>query len=41
MSAQRTNPNETGRAAARAVYFTLPVSFFIVRRVVEHGAWKS
>ena len=27
--------------AASAVHFQLPVSFFIVKQVVEHGQWKS
>lgn len=34
-------PITVGIAAARAVYFILPVSFFIVRSVVEQGQWKS
>ena len=37
---QSRKPSKIGIAAARSVYFTLPVSFLMVRRVVEQGAWK-
>ena len=34
---QKTTPNTVGNSAERSVHFILPVSFFIVIRVVEHG----
>ena len=34
---QKIIPQEVGIRAARAVHLRLPVSFFIVSRVVEHG----
>lgn len=34
-------PTAVGMAAAAAVHLRLPVSFFIVRSVVEHGQWQS
>ena len=34
-------PIAVGTAAAIAVHFRLPVSFLIVRRVVEQGQWNS
>ena len=36
-SMQITIPNTVGSAAANAVHFKLPVSFFMVISVVEHG----
>ena len=37
---QSKNPNRVGMIMARAVHFKLPVSFFMVRQVVEQGQWK-
>lgn len=34
---QDSIPNAVGIAIAKSVHFILPVSFFIVRRVVAHG----
>ena len=34
---QQIIPNNVGRTTANAVHFQLPVSFFIVKTVVEHG----
>jgi len=33
----RIKPHRVGRSIEKAVHFQLPVSFFIVRQVVEHG----
>lgn len=37
---QRRKPSAVGRRMAAAVHFRLPVSFLIVRQVVEQGQWK-
>ena len=37
MPMQHKMPSKVGRAAARKVHFRLPVSFFMVSRVVEQG----
>ena len=41
ITAQLVIPNTVGSTKARAVHLRLPVSFFIVIRVVEQGQWKS
>ena len=33
-------PRRVGRAAETAVHFQEPVSFFMVKRVVEQGQWN-
>ena len=35
----RATPSAVGSRADNAVHLKLPVSFFIVRRVVEQGQW--
>jgi hypothetical protein len=40
ISAHSTTPKAVGRITAAAVHFRLPVSFFMVRQVVEQGKWK-
>lgn len=37
---QRTMPIAVGNAKATAAHFQLPVSFRMVKSVVEHGQWK-
>ena len=34
-------PATVGISIDRRVYFKLPVSFFIVRQVVEQGKWQT
>ena len=34
-------PINVGRIKAIIVHFILPVSFFIVKQVVEHGKWNK
>ncbi len=37
---QRIIPRSVGRRMAMHIHLILPVSFFIVRHVVEHGQWN-
>jgi hypothetical protein len=37
---QRKTPKTVGSRNPTAVHFRLPVSFFMVRQVVEQGQWK-
>ena len=37
---QRVKPKTVGIIADKRVYLMLPVSFFIVNRVVKQGEWK-
>ena len=39
--AQIIKPAAVGRSAESTVHFKLPVSFFMLKRVVEQGQWKS
>lgn len=36
----RVTPNKVGKIIPISIHFVLPVSFRMVKQVVEHGQWK-